>query len=204
MYDSTQGPACSIATGPATCYRNYFMRDLNNLDKVQDYLFNKTGKILLNINNGWVTSTRDNLQILNNNIQDVEEYIKFGIQWNSQCPFIDRYNINERDKQIVSQIYCSAIPISNKLWEPFAKLILKASYEATFLTALDNYNKTGSNKVFLTKLGGGFFENKKEWIIETLSECLLKFKNYDLQVFMVHYRNIDIDFNNVFFKLIIN
>ena len=42
-----------------------------------------------------------------------------------------------------------------KLWEPLARLVLEAAYEATLLAAL----RQGSRVVFLTLLGGGVFKN---------------------------------------------
>ena len=54
-------------------------------------------------------------------------------------------------------------------WEPFARLVLQASYEATLLAAVEQAsaggsNAGGSNKVLLTRIGGGVFGNGNDWI----------------------------------------
>ena len=49
-------------------------------------------------------------------------------------------------------------------WEPFARLILQASYEATLLAAVEQASAGGSNKVLLTRIGGGVFGNGNDWI----------------------------------------
>jgi hypothetical protein len=53
-------------------------------------------------------------------------------------------------------------------WEPFARLILQASYEATLLAAVLNARRGVSNVVFLTRLGDGAFGNDPVWIEEAI------------------------------------
>ena len=74
------------------------------------------------------------------------------------------------------------------LWEPFARLILEATYEATFWAALKNYQQTNSNKLFLTLVGGGAFGNKPHWILESLQKVISKFRNTPLDVKIVSFR----------------
>ncbi len=49
-------------------------------------------------------------------------------------------------------------------WEPFARLILEASYEATLRVAAAR----GPAPVFLTLIGGGVFGNRIDWILDAL------------------------------------
>jgi hypothetical protein len=45
----------------------------------------------------------------------------------------------------------------------------------------------GSNKLFLTLLGGGAFGNPQEWILEAIRRCLEKFSHRALEVILVSY-----------------
>eukprot|EP00978_Attheya_sp_CCMP212_P005889 scaffold13164_cov51-Attheya_sp.AAC.1 len=93
----------------------------------------------------------------------------------------------------VTQAYCSALPVNYgehpvEKWEAFARLVLEASYEATFHAAILNAASTGNNKVFLTLVGGGVFGNKEEWILDAIEKCLNMFAGYALDVNIVSYR----------------
>jgi hypothetical protein len=71
----------------------------------------------------------------------------------------------------VSQAFCSAIslgysPESPEAWEPLATLVLEGAYEAALLAAVaDRVEREGTGIVWLTKLGGGAFDNKLAWIV---------------------------------------
>ena len=66
-------------------------------------------------------------------------------------------------------------------WEPFARLVLEASYEACVLAALDNRDRhdgmAGSKKLFLTLLGGDAFGNPQAWILDAIRRALIKFQH---------------------------
>jgi hypothetical protein len=71
------------------------------------------------------------------------------------------------DRPLVSQAFCSALPVArvpSALWEKFALLVLEAAYEATMWAAVLNAQRGVSNVVFLTLLGGGAFGNRGRWI----------------------------------------
>lgn len=107
------------------------------------------------------------------------------MQWNTEVTIND-------NKQKVSQIYCSALPVAychteSFYWESFARAILEATYEATFYTALINMNNNNSNIVYLTLVGGGAFGNEEYWIFESLKKAIDKFKNVPLDVRIVSY-----------------
>jgi len=100
------------------------------------------------------------------------------------------------DGQLVTQVLGSACAVSysgnpNELWEPFARLVLEASYEATFrvamLTALRHNGKAGSNRLFLTCLGGGVFGNRLDWIVDAMEAAMRKFNRVNLEVYIVTY-----------------
>lgn len=203
--DYTQGPACAMACGAGTIYRNYFVpvngqigqsRDnqIDCLDLIGKELKNKELS-LWKMTNGYALPSQEGLLNINGQLNDLsyEEFenlkikLKIGIHWDTEV------TISDQD-QIVSQAYCSALPVAYSTidsfyWERFARLILEGTYEATLCAGLINYERTGSNKVFLTLVGGGAFGNKFEWISESIRKALIKFKNTPLEVNIVSYRN---------------
>uniref|UniRef100_A0A0G4H9D7 Uncharacterized protein n=1 Tax=Chromera velia CCMP2878 TaxID=1169474 RepID=A0A0G4H9D7_9ALVE len=82
----------------------------------------------------------------------------------------------------VTQVYASAISVGYShnppaLWEPLARLVLEAAYESTLLVGLlKNLERQQAGKpcrsVCLTKVGGGVFDNKKEWIVDAIRRAL--------------------------------
>ncbi len=205
-YDATQGPASAIACGAATIYRNYFV-NVNGIigqssDNQIDCLYD-IGSVLGNensqlwqMNNGYALANDYGLMRINKLLSaysaaqydNLKSKLRIGLQWNAEVTLNDR-------KETVNQVFCSALPVaysqvSADLWEPFARLVLEATYEATFRAALINYesndrNGEGNNKLFLTLVGGGAFGNKTEWIIDDIGKSLELFKNTPLDVRIV-------------------
>jgi hypothetical protein len=108
---------------------------------------------------------------------------------------------------MVTQAYCSALPVAystvhSEYWEDFARLILDATYEATFYAAFNNFLKTNNNKVFLTLVGGGAFGNRNEWIFDAIRKSIQKFSNLPLNVKIVSYGSSNFDVRE-FIKTII-
>ena len=54
-------------------------------------------------------------------------------------------------------------------------------------TAILNAMNSGSNRLFLTLLGGGAFGNETVWIIGAIRRALELYKNGDLDVAIVSY-----------------
>ncbi len=199
--DHTQGPACAIAAGAGTIYRNYFaivnghtgQSEGNQIDCSADIgmaLGNSKNR-LWEMKNGYLLASHSGLiKILNrlrasseNELDQLRRLLRIGIQWNTQVTIKD-------SKHTVTQVYCSALPVSYsshspELWEDFARLILDASYEATICTAILNALSTGNNRVFLTLLGGGAFGNDTDWIIGGIKRALKLYERYDLDVVIV-------------------
>jgi lipoprotein signal peptidase len=74
-----------------------------------------------------------------------------------------------------------------ELWQPFARLVLEALYEAVICAAILNSQSTGNNNVFLTLIGGGAFGNEIDWIIDSIQRVLVLYQGYNLNVVMVSY-----------------
>ncbi len=202
-YDHTQGPACAIACGAGTIYRNYFVeigdqlgqtahQQIDCLELIGQSLQNN-GQSLWTMQNGYALISQPNLLAINEKLQTLSdeerEYLKgklkVGIQWNTEVTIAEQ-------PQRVSQIYCSALPVAYnrsapEYWEGFARIILEATYEATFYAALRNLQTTGSNLLYLTLVGGGAFGNNENWIIESIQKVLQQFINVPLDVKIVSY-----------------
>lgn len=201
--DYTQGPACAIACGAGTIYRNYFAPVKDGIGQTEERQIDCLDLIALELNNselelwkmknGYAMVNQEGLLTINkkiNNLNESErellkEKLKIGIQWNTEVTIAD-------SSQLVSQVYCSALPVSYSTldsfyWESFARLILEATYEATFHSALLNIKKHNSNKLFLTLVGGGAFGNDIDWIYESLERTIIKFENTPLDVKIVSY-----------------
>jgi hypothetical protein len=217
-YDKTQGPACAIACGAGTVYRNYFVnvkgqigqtaeRQIDCLEDIEQF-FQEGNSKLWNMKNGYCLAHEQGLELIRKKIADLnsDEYeylkgqLKVGIQHNAEVTAF-------QGSSKVTQVYCSGVPvaysgISTKRWEPFGKMILEATYEATFWAAINNMNKGRTNKVFLTLVGGGVFGNPDSWLYDAIILNLKKFKNSGLDLIFVSYgssnslvRKIINDFN---------
>jgi hypothetical protein len=206
-YDRTQGPACAIACGAGTIYRNYFVpvngqvgqsRDnqLDGLQGIGEWLGNSERQ-LWTMKNGYALVNREGLVYINERLSALTpaEYealkgkLRIGLQWDTE---VTLHNCGHR----VSQAYCSALPVAYTqleadLWEKFARLILESTYETTFMAALINRQRTGNNRLFLTLVGGGVFGNRPEWITGAILSALRKFQTTDLDVQIVSYGSSD-------------
>lgn len=199
--DYTQGPACAIACGAGTIYRNYFVEvnnkigqsSNNQIDCLADIgrALNNTKSCLWEMKNGYALASKEGLLNISQQIgalskdeyELLKEKLRIGLQWNTEV------TLNTK-KHLVNQAYCSALPIAYShidadLWREFATLILEATYEATFYAALRNFCKTGNNKLFLTLVGGGAFGNKLSWIFDAIEHAVGKFKRTPLNVKIV-------------------
>jgi len=82
-------------------------------------------------------------------------------------------------------------PSTSKNWVKFASLVLESAYESTLWIALLNAEKHkwkhGSNKVFLTLLGGGVFGNNRDWILNGIEKAIQKFSSTDLKIYIVSF-----------------
>eukprot|EP00045_Choanoeca_perplexa_P003051 m.28434 g.28434 ORF g.28434 m.28434 type:complete len:365 (-) comp11837_c0_seq1:55-1149(-) len=218
-YDFTQGPACSIACGPGTVYRNYFAsvgtqqgqtRDaqLNNLDAALEALGNADRQYFA-VTNGYTHATNASLERFNTDHPSQDEVdecmraLKIGVQADTQVTFTEREVVLDDPGQLVSQCYCSAISCgytygSTDAWKTVALAVQRCTYEATLWSALKNARdhawEEGSGTVLLTKVGGGVFRNKMGWIADAIGRACVILRNSGLDVKVCHHRAIDEDF----------
>lgn len=151
--DPTQGPACAIAAGAATIYRNYFAPvagqvgqtrncQLDGLAGLGAMLCERTGRSqseLWSMRNGYALCSQSGLNAINTvlaTMNEVEHDLLRGslcIGLHSDVEVTDGESVG---RPLVSQAYCSALPVaysdvSASLWQAFACLVLEAAYEAT-------------------------------------------------------------------------
>ena len=208
-YDRTQGPACAIACGAGTIYRNYFVNvngqigqtSTNQIDCLSEIGIEfENGKYNhWEMKNGYALANKEGLKNIKKRIETLSENdyeylkgkLKIGVQWNSEVTISGNENL-------ITQVYCSALPVAysnveKELWKDFAKMILDAAYEATLFAALQNYEKTKNNRVFLTLIGGGAFGNEKEWIFNAIANAIKKFSRTPLDIKIVSYETSNTD-----------
>lgn len=206
-YDRTQGPACAIAAGAATIYRNYFVpvagasgqtaaRQLDGLADLGAALSLGTGmplQALWTMRNGYALCTERGLCAITEflesrtkpELDELRGLLRIGVHRDVEAT-------EAADALQISQAFCSALPVaygeaSTSRWEAFASLVLEAAYEATLWAGVLNARDGGSNVVFLTMLGGGAFGNPPIWIHEAVKRALTLLKAFDLDVRVVSY-----------------
>lgn len=204
QFDATQGPACAIAAGAGTIYRNYLApvgglagqttdRQIDCLEDVGIALGNQEGH-LWRMQNGYALCTTTGLAAIDRaigvmssaDLDNLRGRLKIGLQWGVEATEAPASG------QLVSQAYCSALPVAYSgvpapKWSRFATLVLEAAYEATLLAGLLNCRQTGCRSVFLTRLGGGAFGNNHRWINGAISRALTLMRDSELDVRIVSF-----------------
>lgn len=202
--DFTQGPACAIAAGAGTIFRNYFVDVDGHTGQSSHHQLDclaSVGRVLGNTNqrlwqmvNGYALPSKAGLSEINQCLgernatvgDEVRQALQIGVQWDTQVTL-------GAAAHTVSQVYCSAMPVvytslGCHLWEPFARLVLEAAYEATLCAAILNKVRTGCDRLFLTLLGGGAFGNRLEWILVAIRRSLIAYRDFGLDIAIVSYR----------------
>ena len=209
-WDGTQGPACAIAAGAATIYRNYFApvgdqigqtaeRQIDALAGVGAAFAELTGLSvgeLWTMSNGYALCTAPGLAaigaVLDGASEDLRDDLRgrlsIGLHRNVQVTDVDG------DRR-VSQAFCSALPLGysplpRRDWEPFARLVLEATYEATLLAAAEQSAAGGSDTVVLTRVGGGVFNNDPGWINVAIERALRIVEHAGLDVRLLCHRTV--------------
>ena len=208
-HDRTQGPACAIAAGAATIYRNYFapvgdqigQSAANQIDGLADLgaeLSRALGRPvpdLWSMQNGYALATRAGLEMIAAHLRETGDAAVDELAGHLRVGVHQGVEITDEPSSPgprVTQVLCSALPVAygrwpQPLWQEFAQLILDAAYEATLLAGVLNSRQGGSNIVLLTMLGGGAFGNAPEWIHTAIQRAMSKTQGYGLDVRLVSY-----------------
>jgi hypothetical protein len=207
--DMTQGPACAIAAGAATIYRNYFVpvgnrcgqtaeHQLDGLAQMGDALATSTGQpvaALWDMQNGYALCSKAGLRAISKYIEALTPDAIDALAGTLCVGLHQDVEVTDAEgpnRPIVSQIFCSALPVlysdvpANE-WKAFASLILQAAYEATLWACVVNAQRGASNVVLLTRLGGGAFGNDDEWIDTAMRRAFRVVADFGLNVKIVSY-----------------
>jgi hypothetical protein len=159
-HDHTQGPACAIAAGAGTIYRNYLApvngvpgqtadRQLNMLERVGLSLSTHLGRpisSLWQMENGYALCTADGLAAITDFLASASPQARGSLAGELAIGLhfgVEATGAGPTPGQAVSQAYCSALPVAysnvpQRHWEGFARLVLESAYEA---------NSAGSRRI---------------------------------------------------------
>ncbi|WP_295450804.1 hypothetical protein [uncultured Thiodictyon sp.] len=201
--DPTQGPACAIAAGAGTIYRNYLVpvkgttgqttqRQINTLADLGTALGHDENP-LWEWRNGYALGTDGGLARIAARLAVADEaerqrlrgLLRIGLHWD-----VEVTDAPTAPGPQVTQAYCSAMPVAYgkppaSAWKPIAQLVLEAAYEATLLAGVLNARRGVSNRVLLTRLGGGAFGNDPHWISAAIERALALVGGCELEIFAV-------------------
>lgn len=209
-HDQTQGPACAIAAGAATIYRNYFVpfgdafgqtatRQIDTLGDVGAGLSAALGKpvqSLWEMRNGYALCSRSGLEAIAAYLATLPAEDRDALGAKLRIGLHRDVEVTDATavpRPVISQAFCSALPVAYggpipvDFWEPFARLVLEASYEATLLAGALNAALGASKTVLLTLVGGGVFGNREAWILDAIRLALRRVAEFDLDVRIVSY-----------------
>lgn len=208
--DRTQGPACAIAAGAATIYRNYFAPvgsqsgqtascQLDGLMDVGKALGERLAwpvSSLWDMKNGYALCKQDGLRAITAHLRGVTSDERDALCGRLRIGLHEDVEVTdgpEDSRPRVAQVFCSALPVAYRSeiavshWEALARLVLEAAYEATILCGILNAARGKSNRVLLTALGGGAFGNDERWICDALVRALRIAQNCNLDVRLVSF-----------------
>lgn len=213
-HDRTQGPACAIAAGAATIYRNYLVpfatrqgtaigqtaqRQLDGLADIGQSLSLSLGRpveSLWSMRNGYALCSARGLDAIGDHLAGASEAehdalrarLRIGVHRD-----IEVTDVVGAAAPLVTHALCSALPIAysdapgHRGWAAFARLVLEATYEATLLAGVLNARRGVSPIVLLTCVGGGVFGNRDEWIDAAIRRALGRCAGRGLDVRIVSY-----------------
>ena len=201
--DHTQGPACAVACGAGTIWRNYFVEIDGRRGQTATAQLDCLGDLVagagssFTMENGYALPTADQLAVVCDHIGGIEsderdelaDRLQIGLQWDTEVTL-------DGIGHTVTQAYCSALPVAYSVhaaetWEPLARLVLEAAYDATLAAACINAKSTGNRSVFLTLVGGGVFGNPAEWIIDAIGAAHVRHGTAGLDVVLVSFSGHD-------------
>jgi hypothetical protein len=208
-HDHTQGPACAIAAGAGTIWRNYLIpvgeqvgqtaeRQLDVLADLGAALARDMGVeegSLWRMRNGYALPERGSLARIEAHLAGLDEAGRDRLRGLLRVGLHRDVGVTEpgaAPDTRVTQVYCSALPVAYSgilaaEWAGFATLILEAAYEATVLSAVLSAARGGSRRLLLTRIGGGAFGNDEAWISAAILRVLRIAEGQGLEVLMVSY-----------------
>lgn len=190
---------------------------INTMAEIEQMLSNRVNRYWT-MRNGYLLPTADDsLEKLSSRLDSdlkrdtLMAQLRVGVQANTQVtPIPSSGSGSERgsgENCFVTQVYASAVPVGydsktprvspqgvsrEDLWMPLALLVLMGTYEATIAVAALQAKVTGKRVTcFLTKVGGGVFQNKNEWIVQAIQRALDIHKHANVHVKLVHFSGLE-------------
>lgn len=212
-YDATQGPACAMAAGAATIYRNYLVPIGGQTGQTRDRQLDALASLgaalsaelsrpvsdLWTMRNGYALCSEDGLTAITDLLAAADAGLRDRLR--GQLAIGLHRNVQVTDViggpgRYVSQAFCSALPVRYSHlpapdWELFARLVLEATYEATLLAAAEQASIGGSAIVLLTRVGGGAFGNGPAWIDDAIERALSIVEYAGLDIRLVGYGHVN-------------
>ena len=217
--DHTQGPACAIAAGAATIYRNYFASVYGEIGQARDRQIDALARVgkalstklsrpvseLWEMRNGYALCTADGLDAISRLLKASGEELRHELRGQLAIGVhreVEVTDVREGQRRLVSQAFCSALPVAygggrQSTWEAFARLVLEATYEATLLAAVEQSRAGGSGTVLLTRVGGGVFGNADTWIDDAIVRALTIVEHAGLDIRLVSYGQVHQSFRAI-------
>ncbi|KAH0801177.1 uncharacterized protein GO595_005772 [Histomonas meleagridis] len=197
VYDGTQGPYCSLGSGPAIVYRNYFVKQPNgNVGQLETEI-ELLARTPFEVSHGYpLIYDTTAFESSNFDWSNPDNY-PVGVHRNcqittSQTKKGEFYLVEEG--RIVHHIFAAAFNFvttvrKNEFTLMVAKRLLSSEYRAAILAAWENSilfpGRPGSNKLYLTLLGGGVFRNPFDLICGAIEENMDVIKMSGLDVYVV-------------------
>lgn len=198
--DHTQGPACAIACGAGTLHRNYFVEMGGSKGQTADRQINAFSGLAaalgmrVEVQNGYVWPTEAQLVQASDVITAADEderdrlagTLAIGVHADTEVTWMNAGHS-------VTQAFCSALPIAylhdlpDAPWQPLARLVLDAAYEATLAAAAVTAARTGNRVAYLTRLGAGAFGNDADWVDAAIDRAVDRAGAYGLELRLVTY-----------------
>lgn len=221
--DRTQGPDCALACAAATAYRAYCApvpaaggapgqragAQLNNLDALETALVAAgCAAVPWVVANGYVAAGPGGAAALDaaapllwDRRNELLGAVRVGVHAGAGVTFASRWVPPPGDVR-VTQVLCSAVSLGayrapsvpQAAWEPLARLVLDAAYEATLWAAVATAARPGgAATVFLTRVGGGVFGNDDGWIARAIGRAVatVEVAGARLTVVVCHHRRVD-------------
>lgn len=193
-HDRTQGPACAVACGGGTIYRNYFAPvragGVERLGQTAEHQIDCLAELgealggpgLWEMRNGYALATAAGLETINGRLAACSDPARDALRGLLRVGVQHEVEVLGTE-HTVTQVYGAAMPVSYgrppaPLWEPMARLVLEASYEATVLSA----RQAGIRTLYLTLLGGGVFGNDDGWICDAIVRALGLARGLDVRI----------------------
>lgn len=159
------------------------------------------GESLLTMRNGYALCTEEGLARIDallersepRDVDSLRGLLRIGLHW----------NVEVTDAAAGAQIRLPSVLLcpprglharqKRERWQRSASLVLEATYEATLLSAVLNFQHGGTNEVLLTRVEGGAFGNDFAWINRAIERAVTIVENAGLDVRIVSFNLIPAD-----------